>query len=114
MRVPDSVREDLLWWTNNVDKFPSPVQRNKPNVIVKSDVSKIGLGAECLGTTTGGMWTADEASDHINCLELKAALFALQSLCKYKINSHIQLQSDNSTTVACITIKGVLNQLVMT
>ena len=34
MRVPDSVREDLLWWTNNVDKFPSPVQRRKSNVIV--------------------------------------------------------------------------------
>ena len=114
MRVPDSIREDLLWWTNNVDKFPSPVQKSKSNVIVKSDASKIRWGAECLGTTTGGMWTADETSDHINCLELKAALFALQSLCKEKFNSHIQLQSDNSTTVACITIKGVLNQLVMT
>ena len=70
---------------------------------------------ECLGSTTGGMWTADETSDHINCLELKAALFALQSLCKEKFTRiYIQLQSDNSTTVACITIKGVLNQLVMT
>ena len=28
---------------------------------------------ECLGSTTGGMWTADETSDHINCLELKGA-----------------------------------------
>ena len=36
----------------------------------------------------------------------KAALFALQSLCKEKFNSHIQLQSDNSTTVACINNKG--------
>ena len=80
MRVPDSVREDLLWGTNNVDKFLSPIQRSKPNVIVKSDASKKGWGSECLGTTSGGMWTADEASDHINCLELKAALFALQSL----------------------------------
>ena len=34
LRVPDAVREDLLWWTNNVDKFPSPVQRSKSNVIV--------------------------------------------------------------------------------
>ena len=44
MRVSDSVREDLLWWTNNVDKFLSPVQRSKPNVIVKSDASKKGWG----------------------------------------------------------------------
>ena len=69
---------------------------------------------ECLGTTTGGMWTADETSDHINCLELKAALFALEVIVQRKIYWHIQLQSDYSTTVACITIKGVLNQLVMT
>ena len=45
MRVPDSVREDLLWWTNNVDKFPSPVQRSKSNVVVKSDASMTGWGA---------------------------------------------------------------------
>ena len=64
-----------------MDKFLSPVQRSKPNVIVKSDASRKGWGAECLGTTTEGMRTADEASDNINCLELKAALFALQSLC---------------------------------
>ena len=37
---------------------------------------------------------------------IKTALFALQSLCKEKFNSHIQLQSDNSTTVACINNKG--------
>ena len=61
MRVPGSVREDL-WWTNNVDKFPSPVQRSKPNNVVKSDASKKWWGAKCLGTTTGGMWTANEAS----------------------------------------------------
>ena len=78
MRVPDSVREDLSWWTNNVDKFRSPIQRSKPNVIVKSDASKKGWGAECLGTTTGGM-------------------------CKDK---NIQLKSDNSTTVACINNNG--------
>ena len=66
-----------------MDKFPSPVQRSKSNVIVIR-CFKDKVGVECLGTTTGGMWTADETSDHINCLELKAALFALQSLCKEK------------------------------
>ena len=73
MRVPDSVQEDLLWWINNVDNF-CPLFKGVSliNVFGKSDVSKKGGGgAECLGTTTGGMWTANEASDHINCLELK-------------------------------------------
>ena len=66
-----------------MDKFPPPVQRSKSNVIViRCFKDKVGGGMP--STTTGGMWTADETSDHINCLELKAALFALQSLCKEK------------------------------
>ena len=47
-------------------------------------------------------------------LSLKQLCLLCNHCAKKKINSYIQLQSDNSTTVACITIKGVLNQLVMT
>ena len=71
MRVPDSVQEDLLWWINNVDNFCPLVKGVSLIVFVKSVASKEGWGAECLGTTTGGMWTASEALDHINCPELK-------------------------------------------
>ena len=65
-----------------------------------------GGGAECLGTTTGGMWTANEASDHIDCLELKQLVCFAIIMQGQKIIFHIQLQSDNSTTVACINSNG--------
>ena len=51
-------------------------------------------------------WTAEEAMLHINCLELKAALFALQSLYMGHKNTQIRLLSDNCTTVACINKFG--------
>jgi hypothetical protein len=104
--ITQCMREDLNWWVNNVDKYPTPVNRGKPDIVIKSDASKKGWGAVCRGVTTGGMWDSDEAAEHINCLELKAALFALKSLCRDVTDTHIQLQTDNSTTVACVNNLG--------
>ena len=98
IELPRVAKEDLAWWIDSVDNFPSPVNRNKP-VCVKSDASKRGWGVECNGQTTGGMWTSEESVLHINCLELKSAFFALKSFCKTLSNCTILLQTDNSTTV---------------
>ena len=99
-------RDDVNWWIHNLDGFSTPVIRQKPNVVVTSDASKQGWGAECDGVTTGGMWTSTESNLHINLLELKAALFALKAFCKNQKHICILLRSDNSTTVAHINHKG--------
>ena len=52
--------------------------------------------------TAGGRWTAREQKGHINVLELQAAFFALKSLASLETELHIQVQLDNSTTVAYI------------
>ena len=52
------------------------------------------------------MWTASEALDHINCLELKRLCLLCNHYARTKIIFHLQLQSDNSTTVACINNNG--------
>lgn len=106
MVISQDIKEDLQWWIDNVEKFPFPINRNQPVVTIKSDASNNGWGAECNGDTTGGMWTRAEASSHINCLELKAALFALQTFGRDLCDAHIQLMTDNSTTVACINHLG--------
>ena len=62
---------------------------------------------ECNGGTTGRMWCEAEISLDINCLELKAALFALMSFCKETSNVDIKLLTDNSTTVACISFNDM-------
>ena len=54
----------------------------------------------------GGRWTDVETTHHINILELQAAFFALRAFCHTTNNTHVQLQTDNTTAVAYITNMG--------
>ena len=67
-----------------------------------------GCGAACNGAVTSGRWSPQEATQHINCLELKAALLPLQSFLKDLpvAPPHILLEMDNSTSVAYINRRG--------
>ena len=53
-----------------------------------------------------GLWTYYEAQSHINTLELLAIKVGLQSLLNDSRNTHIRIQSDNTTAIACITEMG--------
>ena len=55
---------------------------------------------------TGGQWTEQESHDHINVLELRAALFALLALCKGIQNQHILIKIDNKTAICYINEMG--------
>lgn len=57
-------------------------------------------------TGQGGTWSAEEQMYHINYLELKAALFALQCFRAAIVGKHVRLLLDNSTAVACINHMG--------
>lgn len=105
------VRYDLQWWIDNIMTCSSPVSYSKPQITVRSDASKTGWGGECDGLKTGGVWTGNESLLHINCLELKAALFSIQSFCADAFETHIKLFSDNTTTVACINRFGSTKEL---
>ena len=66
----------------------------------------------------GGRWNTNEAMDHINILELKAAFFALKSFCSQANETHVQIQIDNTTAVSYINNMGgskspVLNTLAI-
>ena len=69
---------------------------------------KGGWGASCNKHKTQGWWTQEEASLHINILELKAALFALKSFAKvYQMtNAHVRLKIDNTPAQAYINHRG--------
>ena len=64
------------------------------------------MGGHCDDNTTGGRWTADEASKHINFLEMLAAFFGLKSLCAHAEKCHIRLEMDNSTAVKYVNAMG--------
>lgn len=65
------------------------------------DASLTGWGAVMGDARIGGHWAHDEL-DHINCLELKAILMGLQSLCKNNWGSPICLCSDNVSALTCL------------
>jgi hypothetical protein len=50
-----------------------------PDLIVTTDSSKRGWGAICNGITTQGLWNLAEQTEHINALELRAAMFVVKS-----------------------------------
>ena len=53
-----------------------------------------------------GRWSHQESQLHINLLELKAILLALQAHCNHMQNHHIKILRDNTTAVSYIRNMG--------
>ena len=113
VKLPLNARLDIKWWRDNITNSFAPIFRGNPSVMMTSDASSFGWGASKDGLSTGGCFTQLEMLDHINTLELKAALFALQSLCRDDKNCHILLKIDNTSAVACINKMGSVRSIEM-
>ena len=106
MTVSQNAKSDIDWWIENVEYTANPIQRGKPCLVLQSDASNLGWGGTCNGRVTGGNWTLKGKEQHINVLELRAALFTLQSFCKDLRDCHIRLELDNTTAVAYVNNMG--------
>ena len=100
-------REELMWWDSQMVKWNGKtVISGEPDLTIESDASNQGWGASCQGTSTGGPWSVQERSRHINCLELLAATLALKTFVKDKKGVSVLLRIDNTTAVAYINNHG--------
>ena len=99
--LDNHARELIEWWMINIGSQKKAIKATQPDDEVNTDASLTGWGARLGAAVTGGHWDFMEL-DHINCLELKAVLLGLKSLCKDFKDTHIRLRSDNMTTIACI------------
>ncbi len=68
-----------------------------PDLTIETDASLLGWGAHAAGAATGGQWTPQERSLHINLLELNEGVLAVKTFAKGMSNIHIQLKMDNTT-----------------
>ena len=66
----------------------------------------MGWGAVMNDSSTGGRWSPSEAENHINCLELLAALFALKCFQSSLSGKHVKIMIDNTTAVSVINNMG--------
>ena len=80
MTLSSSVKHDLHWWVNNVETAYNVVSQWEPALTMTTDASKTGLGCSLHEAPTGGQWTPEEASEHINFLEIKAVYWACSHL----------------------------------
>ena len=106
MRVSKASDLDLQWWLQNIENQKRFIRISPPEITLSCDASNQGWGA-CLGdSSTGGRWSLDEETSHINALELKAVYLGLQSLCSDLTDVGLKILSDNTTTVAYLCNGG--------
>jgi len=100
------VREDLVWWIENLEKVEKQLERNKPDIQLTSDSSDFAWGGTRDGVSAGGPWTAEEKRWHINVKELLAAFLTLKTFCDKENKVHIRLLLDNVTSVVYVNAQG--------
>ncbi|XP_068738744.1 uncharacterized protein [Montipora capricornis] len=106
MNLSEHSKAELLWGINNIAQSQRLLLTTNPDLIPTTNASLLGWGAVLNGMETGGHWSAEEQGFHIYYLEIKAVLLGLKSLCPNAHNTHICVQSDNTTTGTYINAMG--------
>jgi hypothetical protein len=101
MSLSPPAREELKWWIDNIHTAFNPIQRDEPNIILKTDASKLGWGGIVQDQSTGGLWSVAEAAEHINYLEMLAVFLSLKSFRDLLYGKHVMVMVDN-TTAECV------------
>ena len=109
VRVSALARADIAWWCEALDVFHGFTGFTCDGLVPSSEFSTdaclTGAGGFFQGKWFYVSWLLDlpeYASSHINVLELKTVEVAAELWAKSWEGKHIRVQSDNSTTVACI------------
>ncbi|XP_071161103.1 uncharacterized protein [Mytilus edulis] len=71
-----------------------------PSLTLFTDASYLSCGAYLKGLTISGVWNQDILEEHINVLEMKAVLLALNHFQLSLKNQSVILATDNTTVVA--------------
>ena len=106
MNLSEHSKAELLWWINNITQSQRLLLTSNPDLILTTDASLLGWGALLNGMETRGHWSTEEQGFHINYLEMKGVLLGFKSLCPNAHDTHICVQSDNTTTVTYINAMG--------
>ena len=81
VHLSEDARKELQWWLDEGLNSNKPLTRDRPVGIIKSGSSDYAWGAVMKNEVTHGMWSDEEKTEHINVLELNAAMLGVLSLC---------------------------------
>lgn len=103
----DSVKADLLWWKTSVKQWngtvliPSPVQAQ-----IFTDASHIAWGGVLNNSYAQGFWPPHISHKSSNIRELLTVRLVLESFINQVSDKHVQVVSDNITTIAYLNHLG--------
>ena len=90
----------------HVDCSYNVISHGEPTIVLFTDASSTGVGCSLNDISTGGNWTAKEANNHINYLELLAIFLALQSFSLVIKGQHVKVMVDNMTALSDLNHMG--------
>ena len=96
----------MKWWLHNLDDSYNGICHPPVDITLYLDASLMGWGAVMNDTSIGGRWSPSEAENHIDCLGLLAALFALKCFQSSLSGKHVKSMIDNTTAVSVINNMG--------
>ena len=95
-----------MWWIDSIESASNAITRGDVDINITSDASKQSWGAATSDSSTGGLWTAEEAKEHIHFLEMLAELLALQSFRTLTHGKYDKAMVDYTTTESTINQMG--------
>ena len=104
---------EIQWWIDHTMIEIRRIDHGPFAFSLTTDASELGWGAifETLGEegvqlSTGGQWNLEEKREHINVLQLKAALLGIRTFCTECDSTHVKVHMDNTTAIAYINHMG--------
>ena len=107
MFLSAEARDDLKWWSIRTHLVSwSPFRSPRPQRVIFTDASHAGWGAASESSCIRGLWSLQEKSLHINVLEMRAVLKALESPRLDLSGTVVLFRIDNLSTVYYINKQG--------
>ena len=104
---PPSTRLILAKWSRTEFLIVGkPLRAPQPTVTLTTDASRQGWGGHCRGRVAFGDWPLSEPRPHINVLEFRTVLLALQSFLPILRRQAVLIRTDNVMVAAYINRQG--------
>lgn len=105
--LTDRARADLEWWQASVTQWNGgPIKKRTIDIQMTTDASSIGWGAKIMDREASGTWTSHLANQPSNVREIMAILLGLLTFRDSIKNQHLQVLSDNVSSIANVNRYG--------
>ncbi|XP_068684862.1 uncharacterized protein [Montipora foliosa] len=106
MTLSETSNSDLQWWITHTHITVNLVSHGSLSVTIYSDAALSGWGGARNDVSTGGLFSEEEQTNHINYLEILACFLTVQTFCSSLRDCHIKAMIDNTTAISYIDITG--------